>query len=266
MRFALVTDVHFGPAARYAGKLRKLTHLAEELTRTVAREIAERHRPELLVNLGDVIEDASREEDRAHYREFLAAIAGARTPLLHVAGNHDQVHLTGDDLRELWGRAGPLYGSWDVGGVHLATLCTRFQDGVEITVPEEQIRWLAQDLGATALPTVVLLHHPLAEMDLRGSRWFEHEPHLCGVANRAAVREVIARSGVVVAVINGHVHWSHVGVHDGIPYVTLQSLTENLDEDAPGRPARTYAIAEVDATGFRLRAYGDEPLRVDVGR
>ncbi|HOU91919.1 MAG TPA: AAA family ATPase, partial [Polyangiaceae bacterium] len=41
---------------------------------------------------------------------------------------------------------------------------------------------------------------------------------------------------------------------------------ENLDEDAPGRPARTYAVAEVDARGLRLRAFGDEPLRIDTGR
>jgi len=266
MRFALVTDVHFGPAARYAGKLRKLSHLAGELTRAAARELAEVHRPELLVNLGDGIEDASRADDLAHYEELLAALCGAGAPLLHVAGNHDQVHLGDDDLARLWGRPGPLYEARDVGGVHLVTLCTRFRADVEITVPEEQIGWLAADLARTTLPTVVLLHHPLGEMDLVGSRWFEHEPHLCRVANRAAVREVIARSGVVVAVINGHVHWSHVAVHDGIPYVTLQSLTENLDEDAPGRPARTYAVAEVDARGLRLRAFGDEPLRLDTRR
>lgn len=266
MRLALVTDIHFGPLAYSDGKLRKLTHLADELTRAVARELADHHRPELLVNLGDAIEDAEPEADRVQYRRCLAALAEARSPLLHVAGNHDQVHLADAELASLWGRPGPLHYSRDFAGVHFAVLCTRYRHPVEITLPDEQLEWLAADLGATRLPSIVLVHHPLAEMDLSDSRWFAREPELCLVRNRAAVREVIARSGKVVAVLNGHVHWSHVAFHDRIPYVTLQSLTENLDEDAPGRPARCYAIAELTPEGFTLREFGGEPLRLSVPR
>ena len=32
MRFALISDVHFGPLAYFQGKLRKLTHQAEALS------------------------------------------------------------------------------------------------------------------------------------------------------------------------------------------------------------------------------------------
>ncbi len=34
LTLGLVTDLHFGPEARWQGKLRKLTHLAGELTPT----------------------------------------------------------------------------------------------------------------------------------------------------------------------------------------------------------------------------------------
>ncbi|MBN2193017.1 MAG: metallophosphoesterase [Polyangiaceae bacterium] len=266
MRLAVVTDVHFGPEALHDGKLRKLSRLAGRLTREVARDLREAHRPELLVNLGDVIEDSSREDDLANYGEFLAAIAGANAPLLHVAGNHDQVHLSEADLGRLWGHQGPLHYSREVGGLHLAILCTRYRPLIDVILPHEQIGWLAQDLAKTRLPSIVLVHHPLGEMDLEGNRWFEREAHLCLVANRAAIRQVIARSGKVVAVLNGHAHWSHVAVIDGIPYVTLQSLTENLDEDAPGRPARSFAVIEVDADCFRLATMGAEPQRFELRR
>ncbi len=103
-------------------------------------------------------------------------------------------------------------------------------------------------------------------MELAGNRWFEREAHLCLVANRARAREVIARSGKVVAVLSGHAHWSHVAVLDGIPYITLQSLTENLDDDAPGRPARSFAVIEVDAQRFHLVTLGEEPQRLDLWR
>ncbi len=80
------------------------------------------------------------------------------------------------------------------------------------------------------------MHHSAADQDLRGNRWFEGSPHLCLVRERRAMRRLFEEHGVL-AVFNGHLHWNHLDVIRGIPYVTLQSLIENLDDDAPGRAA-----------------------------
>src|SRR5690606_32240602 len=117
MRLALISDAHFGPPAYHAGKLRKLTHRAEELTRCFGRRMNAVERPELVVNLGDVIEDESRERDLEAYGRVLGALSGLEARVVHVAGNHDQVHLTDDDLRRLWRQAGELFHSFDVGGL-----------------------------------------------------------------------------------------------------------------------------------------------------
>ena len=63
------------------------------------------------------------------------------------------------------------------------------------------------------------------------------------------------------AVFNGHLHWNHLDVIAGIPYVTVQSLIENLDDDAPGRAAAAHA--EVHATDRRMvvRVRGNDPAR-----
>ena len=37
-----------------------------------------------------------------------------------------------------------------------------------------------------------------------------------------------------------------VDVIDGLPFVTVQSLIENLDEDAPGRAAAAHAVVRID--------------------
>ena len=63
LTIGVVTDLHFGPEARYRGKLRKLTHLAGELARAFVRRMNDEVTPELVVNLGDDIEDESREAD-----------------------------------------------------------------------------------------------------------------------------------------------------------------------------------------------------------
>ncbi len=95
------------------------------------------------------------------------------------------------------------------------------------------------------------MHHPASEMRLEGNRWFEKRPYVRRVAERRRLRQVIEASGKVVAVFNGHVHWNHLDVIAGIPYITLQSMVENLDDDAPGAPPAPSPCATSTRTASR---------------
>jgi 3',5'-cyclic-AMP phosphodiesterase len=261
MRFALISDVHFGPQASHQGKLRKLTHRSEELVAAFARHMREEVEPDVVINLGDVLEDESPEQDRARYERFVSLLREIGKPVLHVAGNHDTINLSPAELCRLWGTASDLTYSRDHDGVHFSVLRTVEHRGERIELPEEQLLWLERDLAATELPSIVLMHHPVSEMRLEGNRWFEKRPHLCRVVERRAAREVIEKSGKVLAVFNGHVHWNHLDVIKGIPYVTLQSLIENLDDDAPGRAAAAYAVCDLDDRRLVVNVYGAEVAR-----
>ncbi|MCC6904057.1 MAG: metallophosphoesterase [Polyangiaceae bacterium] len=264
MRFALFSDQHFGPKAFFAGKLRKLSHEAGTLTRAFVERMNTVERPALVVNLGDVLEDESPERDRARYGEFLRIANQLTAPLIHVAGNHDQIHLSEDDLRELWGHTGALHFSRDVGGVHFVVLNTLETRDVCVRLPEAQLEWVERDLAAAGRPVVVLMHHPASEQDLTGNRWFEKAPHICRLAERRELRRLFEQSGKVVAVFNGHAHWNHLDVIAGIPYVTLQSLIENLDDDAPGRPAACFAVADLEPKRLIVRVEGAEQARYQL--
>ncbi len=262
LRFGLVGDIHFGPPTGFDGKLRKLGDQAAELTREFVARMNEA-KPELVINLGDVVEDQSREEDLARYAEFLRIMAGLKCEVLHLAGNHDLRKLTEGDLRRLWQVDYGLYHSLDRGGFHLVVLSALHRDELFIELPEEQAAWLERDLGGARLPTIVFLHHPLAEMNLRQNRWFERNPELCLPRDRERVRRILEASGKVAAVFSGHAHWNHLGVVGGIPYVTLQSLTENLDDDFPGRAARAFALVDLDPDRILVRVFGEEPARYE---
>lgn len=264
MRFALITDEHFGPQAFFEGKLRKLTGQAEPLTRAFVERMNREVRPDLVINLGDVIEDSDREADLREYGHFIEILSGLEAPCLHVAGNHDQINLSDDDLRTFWRHEGPLFYSREVGGVHFAVLRTIEIKDTAIRLPEEQLRWLAADLQSARAPVIVLMHHPASEMRLTGNRWFEKHPHVCRVAERRELRKIIEESGRVIAVFNGHVHWNHFDVIAGIPYVTLQSLIENLDEDAPGRAAAAHAVCDLDERRLVVEVAGLEPVRYQI--
>ena len=268
MRFALISDVHLGPPASHQGKLRKLTHLSEELVGAFVRRVRDELNPDVVINLGDVLEDESAERDRERYARFVALLRETGKPVLHVAGNHDTINLSPAELCELWGNTSELTYSRDIDGVHFAVLRTIEHRSERIELPEEQIRWLEADLARATSPCIVLMHHPASEMRLEGNRWFEKRPHLCRVVERRALRQVIEQSGKVLAVFNGHVHWNHLDLIAGIPYITLQSLIENLDEDAPGRPAAAYAVCDLDDRRLVVTVYGAEQQRyqLELGR
>jgi 3',5'-cyclic AMP phosphodiesterase CpdA len=256
-----VTDLHFGPLAYHDGKLRKLTHHAGELLRGVVARMNDEVLPDMLVNLGDDIEDESRDADLARYEECQSILRTCKAELVNVAGNHDTIHLAREDLNRVWGREGPLYYAFDRGGVHFVVLHTLEKKDVEIRIPAAQLEWLKEDLSRTKLPVVVLMHHSASEQDLEDSLWFKGLAHLALVKERADLRRILEESGKVRAVFNGHVHRNHVDVIGGIPYVTIQSLIENLDEDAPGRPAAAYAVARIDDRRITVRVGGNDPAR-----
>jgi predicted phosphodiesterase len=224
-------------------------------------------RPDLVVNLGDDIEDDGPAADRERYGACVGTLRGVEAELFHVAGNHDTIHLGPDDLLAAWGRPeiSRLHYAFDRGGFHFTVLHTRERKDLDVSLGDEQLAWLAEDLTGTTLPTVVLMHHSAADQDLRGNRWFEGSPHLCLVRERRALRRLLQQHGVL-AVFNGHLHWNHLDVIEGVPYVTLQSLIENLDEDAPGRPAAAHAVVRLGKERIVVEIEGAERARYQFER
>ncbi len=270
---ALVTDIHFGPHALYQGKLRKLAAHAPDLLRAFVARMNDVVRPDLVVNLGDDLEDEGRAADAARYHEVLDILARLDAPVLHVAGNHDLVNLTADDLLEAWRRfeagdqtARRLYYSRDVGGYHLVFLHTIEEKDLVVRMDDEELEWLRADLASTSRPTLVFMHHSAADQHLVGNRWFEGRANICLLRERKVLRSILERSGRVLAVFNGHLHWNHLDLHAGLPYVTVQSLIENLDDDAPGRPAAAHAVVRVAPHRVVVEVGGAEQARYQFER
>ena len=261
LTLGIVTDLHFGPEARHQGKLRKLTHQAADLARDFARRMSEEIHPDFVVNLGDDIEDESRDADLARYAECQAILRAAGAPLVNVAGNHDLVHLNRADLNTIWRRSGPLYYSFDLGGWHFVVLHTIERTDVDVRIALPQLEWLQADLSSGRSPALVLMHHSASEQSVEDSRWWPGRSHLALVKERIELRRRLQDSGRVRAVFNGHLHWNHLDVIAGIPYVTIQSLIENIDDDAPGRAAAAHAVVRLNETAIVVRVMGNDPAR-----
>ena len=272
VRFAAVTDLHFGRAVPHRGVDRKLTVHAPALTAAFVADMNRRVRPDFVVVLGDVIEDEAPQADLDNYTEAVAILSGLNMPVRYVYGNHDLVNLTHDQLLTISGEIA-LNSSFDVKGWHLVRLHSTAsferpdrsgrEPGPRAEIAPEHLDWLHQDLAAANRPTIIFTHFSAADLNLTGQFWFEDAPDQALLANRAEVRDVLESHDVTMA-MNGHVHWNNHTVHNGISYITIQSLIENAAGD--GEPAGAWAVVEAEATHLEVTVGGREPARYRVPR
>jgi alkaline phosphatase len=240
----LVTDLHHAdkPAAGSRFYRRTLEKLDEAATVFGEQQI------DCLVELGDFIDAAATEEEELQYLATVEKKFAALCPDRHyVLGNHCVHTLSKDQFLGGVGQPRSYY-SFDRAGWHFVVLDACFRsDGTpygrknfkwtDTNISEDQVDWLRRDLEAGSTPAVVFVHQRL---DVDNSY---------GIRNQAAVRDVLARSGRVRAVLQGHSHKNDLRGIDGIPYCTLVAMVEG-DRAADNG----YSV---------LRAFPDGSLRLD---
>ena len=103
-------------------------------------------------------------------------------------------------------------------------------------------------------------HHPLDEQDPARHWYFRDHPQHAHARNRERARRILAASGRVKAVFNGHMHLNTVEVIEGIPYITVMSL---VDKAMTSEPAGCFAeIRATDAGALEITVRGRQSMAV----
>lgn len=268
MRFAVVNDVHVGlEGSGYCrGVQRKLVGEADRLLARFVRDMNEIERPQFVVNLGDLIEDAGDPEVAAVLlRRAGGLLSQLAMPCHSLIGNHDVRTLSHSEAATILGLESCDY-SFDVDDFHFVALgfeLVASEDGLvssgSVAVSKEQLCWLGEDLRATEKPTVIFSHYGISDDSMEGNFWFAAQPEQALISNRREVRACLERSGKVKAVISAHQHWNRMLVHADIPYMTVTSLVENTHSD--GVPTEAYSLVDLDRVGMTLDVHGNDPAR-----
>lgn len=252
LSIGLVADIHHGAQAGT-----KVGPAALPLLRDFVHW-ANGHPLDLVVELGDRINNLDADADLGLTREVAAALQPLAPPRAHLLGNHDNHDLSRPQAEAAMQLR---FDSWsrDLKGWHLvfwnADTCVKGKS--QFLFDAADLHWLEADLAATALPTLVFTHLPLDQGSMVGNFYFEK--YLAGFAhygNAAQAREVIERSGKVVACLAGHTHWNARSTIDGIHYLTVHSLTESFTTWP--HPTGAYALLQVDSQ-LRLEVFGRDP-------
>jgi len=242
-----------GPEGHFRGVTRKLGAYSGELIEEFVQQMNSSVHPRFVIQLGDAIEDENCSSDRANYREVIKLLDKLACPVYHVAGNHDLTNLSESELKRMLSY-GRLWYSFDAKDWHFIVLLSKQLNRKVIRIGDHQQRWLKDDLKTTNKRTVVLVHHSLADQNLMGNFWFEDNPEECLISNRKQIRKILESSNKVIAVFNGHVHWTRLDVHNSIPYFTVQSLVENTRNN--GKPSNSYAIVQIGPDYLKVRVSG----------
>ncbi|MCL4746589.1 MAG: metallophosphoesterase [Burkholderiaceae bacterium] len=252
LNLGIVADIHHGAQAGTKCGPAAVTLLGE------FEQWANRHPLDMVVELGDRINNVDAATDEQLTRTIAGAMSGFAAPRAHLLGNHDS-HDLSRTISEALMQVG--FGSWsrDLNGFHLvfwnADTCVRGKQAFLFDAAD--LRWLEADLRATELPTVVFSHLPLDEGSMIGNFYFEK--YLAGFAhygNSADAREVIERSAKVILCLAGHTHWNARNTIDGIHYVTIHSLTESFTTWP--HPTGAWALVQID-DDIRIEVFGRDP-------
>ncbi|MBO89371.1 MAG: hypothetical protein CMP14_07610 [Rickettsiales bacterium] len=256
LKLAVVTDIHHGPQSKT-----KMGPAAIGLLNEFV-DFANDWGADIVIDLGDRISDRNNESDRALTADVAGIFQRIGTQRRHILGNHDLEYMTVEENEELLG-VSMSSESIDVNGYHLVfwQADTHIDRDEGFHLNDDDLKWLAADLGATNLPTIVFSHVPLDGGDMTGNYYFEANPELARYRETEQIREVLTTAGNVVLCVAGHVHWNDLNNVDGIPYISMQSLTESFTT-AP-KPASAWSTIRIGEE-IHWECYGADPVNIKI--
>jgi hypothetical protein len=253
LRLAIVADIHHGEDS-----FTKKGTSALPLMQAFARFVADA-RPDAVIDLGDRISDQDRETDLRLEREISEAFRAIEGPAFHICGNHDLDNVAVAENEEILATSMASrcidLGDWLL--VMWGADCRIRRPG-GFVLPEADLLWLAGVVRTAAKPLAIMSHVPISGHSQAGNYYFERNPDAStypGGAER--VRAVLRAANVPVVWMSGHVHWNTLTIVDGIPHLTLQSLTETFTTHPA--PAAAWGLLELDDK-IQWQVFGEDPF------
>lgn len=256
-KLVLFSDIHYAPELPINNGSsidRKLIQYAIPLLQQLMKKINYVIKPDVVINLGDMIEDFNDyDKDIVNLNFIWNQLKNIKVPFYSIIGNHDLRSMNSrKEVEDIIGMNNSTF-SINIKGYHLVFLglyvnneINGDKDGAIAKtqfISEEDLKWLDLDLTENKLPSLVFCHFGVAEDTMKGNWWFENCPEYALLGNRKRLKEILKKDRNVLAVFSGHQHWSKKLIEEQISYYVIGSLTEDINGN--GIPDGVYFEVDI---------------------
>lgn len=258
MKFAVVTDIHIGKYSKFRSIFRKNTLYSKKSLRKFVKKMNKFDKPDFVINCGDLLEDINERKDKKNFIAGIKILSKLNCPIFHVVGNHDQRNLSEAFIKKTLGQK-ELYYAIDLENYRLIFLYTKQEFHANGSLKEpyitvEQLSWLKQKAN-TSKDLIIFSHASLIPINTSGNFWFENDSSSSYIKNYNDFKQCVRTSNLKMA-INGHLHWNKLVKQDGVAYISIQSLVENITGKTKGPPANAYAIVDIKDQAAFIDVHG----------
>lgn len=264
MKIVVFSDLHYAPEkpVNNGSRIeRKLIEYAEPMLESITDKINNEIKPDVAIYLGDFVEDFNDHDmDIKNLKYIWEKFKNIKVPLYACIGNHDLRTMSRrEEVEEILGYEHSTF-SVDINGLHIVMLGTYVNNemgneegGIFKTqfISDDDLEWFKNDLAQNKMPCIVFVHFGVAEDKMLGNWWFESCPETALLGNRKELKEIMKNYNNILAVFSAHQHWTKTIVEDGMPYYTVGSMTENINDD--GIPDGVYFIVDVEDGNVNVR-------------
>ena len=256
-KIVMFSDVHY--SSEVPTSKDKLTQYSIDLIDKLVDTSNNIVNPDLIFCLGDLIDDkCDKQEDAKSIKYVLSHFEKFNAPCHTLFGNHDlRPYDTREELEVIMGCKGTY--SFDSHGYHFIVLGLSVSDasikdayGIARShyLSADDLTWLDHDLRNTTLPTIIVSHYSIGHDNMSANKWFKDSPCDIAFKNRDVIQKIIRKYDNVIALFNGHEHWTKSMVEDGLPFFTVGSMTENINGD--GIPDGVYIIVDLEDKNIQV--------------
>ncbi len=263
MKIAVIADIHLGDNAFKKGEhVRSASNIVEKNISRLFSAV-EVHNPGLIIDMGDLIRGQDAQADKQNYNKAFEHFKNSPTPIIHMLGNHELKNLEEKDILDIWSKNNytkPPFGEQDLGEYKLVWISFENQNidnGIEATLPKDQLVWLKETLSNSNKPVLLFTHYGLFGDDFKGNVLFDKDYSRFGHYNNGAeIADTTISSKNVKVVFSAHSHWIDLRYVEGVPFVTLPSATENIaaPETVDNFP-EVFTIIEANGKQLNIKAY-----------
>lgn len=250
LKICIFSDIHYIKNKPNFEVNQKLTEYAEELVDMMIDKINNEIKPDICINLGDLIQASSSfEEDKENLQYIWKKLQQIRVPFYTLIGNHELKQVKSNkEVLDIIGYESATF-SLDVNNYHLIfcgtevnNVDTRFKTHY---LSDMDMEFIKDDLKNNINKKIIVFtHFGIAEDDMKGNFWFENNIEAGMLQNRKQLKDLLNNSNNILAVFSAHQHWTKRIKEYGIDYYLVGSLVENINHD--GIPDGVYFDVQID--------------------